>query len=319
MSADSTTHAIAVVGSTASGKSELALHLAESFDGEIVNYDSIQLFRLFDIGTAKPSESERKRVPHHLIDILDPEELFSAGDYQRQARQVLDQIRSRGRLPILVGGTGLYLRAAIDGLFDGPRRSDYWRLRLNQIAVSRGRRHLHTILVRLDPDAAARIAVQDLPKVIRALEVRLETGRPLSRHLEETPRQPITGFMFTIIGLAPPRVELYRRIGARVRQMFDQGLVSEVRRILETGVSPDAAAFRAIGYRQVLQTIDGIISTDEAIMITERETRRYAKRQMTWFRGQHAPVWFDGFGDDPEIRDRVRQFVIGVLGSKSKG
>ena len=314
MSADSTCRAIAVVGPTASGKSELALHLAESFDGEIVNYDSIQLFRLFNIGTAKPSESERKLVPHHLIDILDPEELFSAGDYQHLARQVLDQIRSRGHLPILVGGSGLYLRAVIDGLFEGPRRSDYWRSRLNQIAESRGRRYLHAVLVRLDPDAADRIAAQDLPKVIRALEVRLETGRPLSRHLEETERRPPRGFEFTIIGLAPPREALYRRIGVRVRHMFDQGLVSEVRGILETGVGPDAAAFRAIGYRQALETIGGIISTDEAIILTERDTCRYAKRQMTWFRGQHAPVWFDGFGNDPDIRDRVHEFIISVLG-----
>jgi tRNA dimethylallyltransferase len=316
MSPDSTYPAIAVAGPTASGKSELALHLAESFDGEIVNYDSIQLFRLFDIGTAKPSESERKRVPHHLIDILDPEEFFSAGDYQREARRVLDEIRQRGRLPVLVGGTGLYLRAVIDGLFDGPKRSDYWRSRLNETAESRGRGHLHAVLARLDPDAAARIGARDLPKVIRALEVRLETGRPLSHHLEEKPRQPSTGYAFTVVGLAPPRPELYRRIGARVREMFDRGLVIEVRGILDRGVSPDAAAFRAIGYRQALQTIGGIISNDEAIMLTERETRRYAKRQLTWFRKQHTPVWFDGFGSDPEIRDRVHRCVTSALKSK---
>ena len=316
MSPDSTYPAIAVAGPTASGKSDLALDLAESFDGEIVNYDSIQLFRLFNIGTAKPTESERKRIPHHLIDILDPEELFSAGDYQHQARRVLDEIRLRDHLPILVGGTGLYLRAVIDGLFDGPKRSDYWRSRLNQTAETRGRVHLHAVLARLDPDAAARIGAQDLPKVIRALEVRLETGRSLSHHLEETPRQPSTGYAFTIIGLAPPREELYRHIGRRVREMFDQGLVSEVRQILEDGVSPDAAAFRAIGYRRVLRTIGGIISNDEAIMLTDRDTRRYAKRQMTWFRKQHTPVWFEGFGSDPEIRDQVHQYVASALRSK---
>src|SRR5215831_13997677 len=164
---------VAIVGPTASGKSDLALHLAGRFSGEIVNYDSIQIFRHLDIGTAKPTAEERQRVPHHMIDIREPEEVFTAGDYQREARKVLEEIASRGKLPILVGGTGLYLRALTDGLFDGPARSDYWRERLETIAEKKGREHLHRLLVRLDRNSAARIMPRDKPKVIRALEVRL--------------------------------------------------------------------------------------------------------------------------------------------------
>lgn len=316
MPTDTPYPAIAVVGPTASGKSDLALYLAEAFDGEIVNYDSIQLFRLFNIGTAKPPESDRARVPHHLIDILDPHELFSAGDYQEMARRTLGEIRERGRVPILVGGTGLYLRAVIDGLFDGPKRSPRLRTRLHATARVRGPDYVHAILRRLDPKTAARVAAPDLPKVIRAIEVRLETGRPLSSHLDVGPRRPNLEFAFHLVGLDPPREELNSRIGLRVRQMFEQGLVEEVQQILEQGISPDAAAFRAIGYRQVLETIDGIISTDEAIITTERDTRRYAKRQLTWFRKQHEPRWFDGFGTDPEIQESVRRDVTDALGRR---
>src|SRR5215467_8432978 len=185
---------IAIVGPTASGKSQLGLFLAESFSGEIINYDSVQIFRHLSIGAAKASIEERQRVPHHMIDIREPTEIFTAGDYQREARLVLDEIRKRRRLPILVGGTGLYLRALTEGLFDGPARSVYWRNRLEMLAERKGRVYLHRLLQKLDPQAAARIAERDKPKVIRALEVRLQTGIPLSQHLDEMPRRPITGF-----------------------------------------------------------------------------------------------------------------------------
>ncbi len=309
---------VGIVGPTASGKSDLALALAESLDGEIVNYDSMQLYRCFDIGTAKPSRSDRQRFPHHLIDILEPESLFSAGDYRGQAQIVLEQIRNRGRTPILVGGTGLYLRALIEGLFDGPKRSPYWRSRLKERARAHGDGHLHRVLHRLDPDAAGRIAPQDLPKVIRALEVRLMTGSSLSRHLANAPRRPIEGFSFCLVGLDPRREELHERIAGRVARMFEDGLVAEVRQILESGVSRDAAAFRAIGYRQVMRHIDGILSIDEAIMLTERDTRRYAKRQRTWFRKQHGANWFAGFGADPEIQQKVLGFVSKAAGSQAE-
>src|SRR5215468_1610726 len=180
---------VAIVGPTASGKSDLALYLAGRFSGEIVNYDSIQIFRHLDIGTAKPTAEERQRVPHHMIDIREPEEVFTAGDYQREARKVLEEIAIRGRLPVLVGGTGLYLRALTEGLFDGPTRSSYWRNRLNALAERKGREHLHRILQRLDPVAAKRIAVRDRPKIIRALEVCLVTGKTLSAHLQREPRR----------------------------------------------------------------------------------------------------------------------------------
>jgi len=300
---------IAIVGPTASGKSELGLFLAESFSGEIINYDSVQIFRHLNIGAAKASIEERQRVPHHMIDIREPTEIFTAGDYQREARLVLEDIRKRGRLPILVGGTGLYLRALIEGLFDGPARSVYWRNRLEMTAERKGRKYLHSVLKRLDRAAAVRIAENDKPKIIRALEVRLETGIPLSQHLDETPRRPITGFQVHAVGLSPPRDELYERINERVNRMFQAGLVEEVRELLESGIPPSAKPFEAIGYRHVITNIDSCIPRDETIRIIQRDTRRYAKRQMTWFRKQSEVTWFDGPGDNDEIKNKVHQFL----------
>jgi len=300
---------VAIVGSTASGKSELALFLAEIFSGEIVNYDSVQIFRHLTIGTAKPSPEDQRRVPHHMIDMREPTEVFTAGDYQREARHALEDIRTRGKVPILVGGTGLYLRAVTDGLFNGPARSVYWRNRLEMIAERKGRGHLHRILARLDPAAAARIAERDRPKIIRALEVRLETGKALSQHLGDTPRQPLKGFKVHFVGLDPPRQELYRRIDERVQQMFDAGLIDEVRRLLARGIPPSAKPFEAIGYRHVLAKLDSCNVRQETVRIIQRDTRRYAKRQMTWFRKQPDVTWFDGPGDSEQIKNKVRQFL----------
>jgi tRNA dimethylallyltransferase len=300
---------IAIVGPTASGKSELALFLAEHFSGEIVNYDSVQIFCQFDIGTAKPIPEQRRRVAHHMIDIREPTAVFTAGDYQREARQILGEIRDRRRVPILVGGTGLYLRALTEGLFNGPERSTHWRNRLEMLAERKGREYLHRILRKVDPVAASRIEARDKPKVIRALEVRLETGKALSKHLDERPRQPLTGFDVHFIGLNPPREELYRRINDRVRQMFSAGLVQEVRTLLGKGIPPSAKPFEAIGYRHVLADIDSCIPKEETIRIIQRDTRRYAKRQMTWFRKQPDVTWFDGPGDSDEIKNMVHQFV----------
>lgn len=300
---------VAIVGPTASGKSDLALYLAELLQGEIVNYDSVQIFRHLDIGTAKPTVEERQRVPHHMIDIREPSEVFTAGDYQREARKVLEEIRGRGRVPVLVGGTGLYLRALTEGLFSGPSRSVQLRNRLEMLAERKGRGHLHRILKRLDPAAATRIAERDKPKVIRALEVRLETGRPLSEHLAQSPRQPLEGFQVHFVGLDPPREELYRRINERVCRMFEAGLADEVRQLLGSGIPPSAKPFEAIGYRHVIEDLDSCIPTDDTIRIIQRDTRRYAKRQMTWFRKQSDVRWFDGPGDRQEIKERVYRIL----------
>ena len=300
---------VAIVGPTASGKSELGLDLAQRFSGEIVNYDSVQIFRHMNIGTAKPAPEERLRVPHHMIDVREPIDVFTAGDYQREARFVIGQIRERRNVPILIGGTGLYLRALTEGLFNGPARSLYWRNRLEMIGERKGLTHLHRLLSRLDPPAASRIAERDRPKIIRALEVRLETGKALTEHLSREPRQPLTGFNTIYVGLNPSRADLYRRIDERVRRMFAMGLVDEVGQLLANGIPRSAKAFEAIGYRHVLADLDSCIDREETIRIIQRDTRRYAKRQMTWFRNQPNVTWFDGPGDDEEIKNRVRQFV----------
>ena len=300
---------IAIVGPTASGKSELAMYLAERFSGEIVNYDSVQIFRHLNIGTAKPTPEERQRIPHHMIDIREPDEVFTAGDYQREARRVLEELRGRRKLPILVGGTGLYLRALVEGLFEGPTRSAYWRNRLEMLAERKGRSYLHRLLKRLDPVAASRIAERDKPKIVRALEVRLETGKALSQHLAEKPRQPLAGFEVHFVGLNPAREDLYRRIDSRVCRMFEAGLVEEVRQLLANGMPPSVKPFEAIGYRHVIADLDSCIPGDETIRIIQRDTRHYAKRKMTWFRRQPDVRWFDGPGDRDETKEKVYQFL----------
>jgi tRNA dimethylallyltransferase len=300
---------IAIVGPTASGKSELAIYLAERFSGEIVNYDSVQIFRHLNIGSAKPTLEERQRIPHHMIDIREPDEVFTAGDYQREARRVLEELRGRRKLPILVGGTGLYLRALVEGLFEGPTRSTYWRNRLEMLAERKGRAYLHRLLKRLDPVAASRIAERDKPKIVRALEVRLETGKALSQHLAEKPRQPLAGFEVHFVGLNPAREDLYRRIDNRVCRMFEGGLVEEVRQLLANGMPASVKPFEAIGYRHVIADLDSCIPGDETIRIIQRDTRHYAKRQMTWFRRQPDVRWFDGPGDSDETKEKVYQFL----------
>ena len=293
-----------IAGPTASGKSSLSLHLAERFRGEIVNCDSLQLYRHFDIGTAKPSLAERSRVPHHLFDVLEPEQQSSAGEYARRARAVLAEITERGGLPIVVGGTGFYLRALVDGLFAGPSRHPELRARLRQRAAAKGPSYPHRILSRLDPESASRIHPNDLPKTIRAVEVCLLSRSRMS-DLFRQGREPLAGFVVRKIGLNPPRAELRQRINARTKVMFEQGLVQEVSELLEKGCPAAAPPLQSVGYRQALDYLLGKISLRDAVRYAQAATRQYAKRQMTWFRREAGMVWFTGFGDDAALQEEV--------------
>jgi tRNA dimethylallyltransferase len=302
---------VAVAGPTGSGKSELAMRIAGEFDGEIVNCDSLQVFRRFDIGTAKLTTEEQRGIPHHLLDIADPDELFTAGEYARLGRQALNDITARARLPVVAGGTGFYLRALLDGLFEGPTRDQALRDRL---AAREARRagSLHRILRRLDAAAAARIHANDVPKVMRALEVCLLTRRPVSELFQQG-RDSLRGYRTLKLGLLPDRDELYRRLDERCARMFEGGLVDEVRGILALGFPASSKPFESHGYKQALQLIEGELSPRDAVFYAQRNTRQYAKRQITWFRREPGLVWLRGFGADEEIQGealrRVGEFL----------
>jgi len=303
---------VAIVGPTASGKSSLALVLAQQFGGEIVNCDSLQLYRHLDIGTAKPSLAERASVPHHLLDILEPEEQFSAGEYARRGRTILAEITARGRLPMVVGGSGFYLRALIDGLFAGPSRHPELRERLRQVETKKGPGYAHRVLKRLDAESAARIHPNDLPKTIRAVEVCL-LARGRMSELFRRGREPLTGYTVRKIGLNPPRSELYERINQRTQAMFDQGLVNEVSDLLARGCPGGAPPLQSHGYRQALDYLLGKISLRDAVRYAQAATRQYGKRQMTWFRKESGIAWFAGFGSDVSVQEAVsRTLAEGV-------
>lgn len=303
MRAESRKNLIAVVGPTGSGKSDLALFLARELEGEIVNADSLQLYRGFDIGTAKTPAAERGGIPHHLIDLLAPAESFSAGEFARQARGVIEEIAARGQTPVLVGGTGFYLRALLEGLFSGPGRHPEWRKRLSARAATRPARYLHRLLSRLDAESAARIHPHDTPKLIRAIEVCVQARRPLSALFRESRGQgQLSGFEVLKIGLDPPRPLLYERLNRRAERMFRAGLLEEVRGLLEAGLPPGAKPFESVGYKEALAAVQGSMSREEAVASTQLRTRRYAKRQMTWFRREKDVHWLKGFGDDPEVQ-----------------
>jgi tRNA dimethylallyltransferase len=282
---------VAIVGPTASGKSALALRLAEEHSGEIVSCDSLQIYRGLDIGSAKPTAEERTRVGHHLIDVRDPDESFSAADYARLAREALADIRARGRLAIVAGGTGLYLRALLTGLFEGPSRDEALRARLERIAGRFGNPRLHRLLRRVDPEAAARIHATDRLRIVRALEVFRATGKPLSAQHREG-AEPLRGYETRIIGLQPPRDVLRARVEARTREMFASGLLDEVRGLLDR-YGRDLRPVRAIGYRQAVDVIEGRLSEEDARRSLDTETMQYAKRQRTWFRHQATATWFE--------------------------
>ena len=292
-----------VVGPTASGKSDLALLIAQTFGGEIVGCDSLQVYRGFDIGTAKVLEAERRGIAHHLVDLIDPTEVFTAGDYARVARACLRDIAARNRLPVVVGGTGFYLRALLDGLFPGPQRSPSLR---RQLAAREQKRSgsLHRILSRLDPGSAARIHPKDKNKTIRALEVRILEGRPLSALFARGTEQ-LSGFETVKIGLDPPRDLLYRNLDERTAGMFERGLIDETRHLLARGIPADAKPFESLGYRQALDFIQGRLTIEQALASAQTATRQYAKRQMTWFRKERGVTWLQGFGDDPFIQQQA--------------
>ncbi len=294
---------VAIVGPTASGKSALAVRLALAFGGEVVNFDSVQLYRGFDVGSGKLGSEERQGVPHHLLDVAEPQGRFTAGDYRREALKVLDDLRRRRKLPVLTGGTGLYLRALLAGLFEGPARSDELRRRLSRVAERRGREFLHRMLVRKDPQTAVRIHPRDTQKIVRALEVCLLERRRFSELLERG-REGVQGFRTWKIGLSPPREELAQRINARVERMFAGGIMEEVRGSLDRGGSQHIP-LEALGYRQARAYVQGEMIREEAIRETQAQTRQYAKRQMTWFRREPGVHWFNGFGDDPALGQQV--------------
>lgn len=272
----------------------------------MISCDSVQLYRGFDVGSAKTPEAQRGNIPHHLLDVLDPNERATAGDYARLARAAIQGASKRGCLPILVGGTGLYLRAALQGLFQGPGRDDVLRQRLERIAADRGMGRLHRILTRLDSASAERIHPNDQPKTIRALEVCLLERRPFSTVLQDQTEEPLKGYRIVRVGLAPPREQLYKRIDERTRAMFSQGLLEEVQALLDAGVPANVWPFGAVGYKQALDVLRGEADIDSAIEAAAQATRRYSKRQMTWFRRQEPEtVWFEGFGDDAAIQEAV--------------
>ena len=289
-----------VLGPTGSGKSELAIRIALEVGGEIVNCDSLQLYRGFDVGTAKVPLSERRGVPHHLIDLLEPDQLFTAGDYSRAATTVLREIAARDRVPIVVGGTGFYLRALLQGLFPGPPRDAALRHRLSRREARRPG-SLHCILGRLDPAAAARIHPNDKNKTLRALEVRLQAGRPMSLLFEQG-RTGLSGFRPIRVGLDPPREMLYDALNSRAVRIFEHGLIAEVRDLLARGVPADAKPFESLGYKQALQAVQGRMTEQQALESTQLETRRYAKRQLTWFRKEPGVHWLKGFGGEAELQ-----------------
>jgi len=295
------------MGPTGSGKTALSLALAERFGGEIVNCDSVAMYREVEIGTAKPAPAERARVPHHLLDFVDPTSYITAGEYARLGRQVLEEIKFRGHLPIVVGGTGLYLRALIEGLFPGPQRSEELRDRLRQRAQSKGSAYLHRLLHRLDPAAAGRIHGNDTPKLIRAIEVCLASRQKMSE-MWERGRDSLKGFRILRVGLSPDRKALHERINDRARRMFESGLLEETRRLLEN-YGDTARPLASLGYKQAVQVLGGEIDRQAALSAAQQAHRNYAKRQMTWFRREPEVVWFAGFGDDSEIQRKAIEHV----------
>ncbi len=304
---------IIIAGPTASGKSGMAISLARRFRGEIVSCDALQVYRHMDIGTAKTPPDERQGIRHHMLDVQDPDRDFSAGDYQRMARNSLREIEERGNLPFVVGGTGFYLRALIDGFFEGPSRSDKIRARMRRILQGKGPRILHRSLRRIDPDSAARIAETDAERILRAYEVYLVSGKTMS-WWQRQPRNALRGYRWLKIGIHLPRERLYQEINERAERMFQAGLLEETRRLLHE-FPRESPAFKAIGYREAAEYLDGRISLQQAVDETKKQSRRYAKRQLTWFRSDPDILWLDGGMPSGGLHEKAAKLVSEFLGS----
>jgi tRNA dimethylallyltransferase len=299
---------LVIVGPTASGKSTLGVWLAERLGGEAIACDSTQLHRGFDIGTAKPTMEERRGVSHHLLDVLDGKDESTAGGYRERAIEVLRDLRARKKLPILTVGTGLYLRALVEGLADVPQRSEELRERLWAGAEQHGPGHLHRMLRRLDHESAEKIAPADEQKLIRAIEVCLLTKKPLSE-VHRSGRKPLEGWRTVKIGLRPAREALYERVHARTEAMLERGWLEEVRGLMQSGLPEGAKAFDFIGYRELRKVLRGEMRLEEARAAIQQATRRYAKRQMTWFHREKGVHWLAGFGDEEKIQKEALEIV----------
>ena len=298
---------VAILGPTGSGKTALSLEIASRFKGEIVNCDSVAIYREFVIGTAKPTPEEQARVPHHLLDEVEPTGYTTAGEYSRKARRVIQEIRERGALPIVVGGTGLYLRALLDGLFPGPERSEELRERLRARVAEKGAPYLHRMLRRMDPQAAEKIHANDVPKLIRAIEVSLSAKQPMTEQWERG-RDALRGFNILRIGLDPDRALLYDRINQRVEKMFEAGLIEETRHLREK-YGAAARPLETIGYKQAVQLLRGELDLKQAIAAVQQAHRNYAKRQMTWFRREPEVEWIAGFGDEARVVEQASRII----------
>jgi len=306
---------LAIVGPTASGKSSLGMRVARELGGEIVVCDSTQVYRGFDIGTSKPSDAERQSVRHHLIDLLEPDELFTAGAYRERAIEVLADLRERSRLPVMTVGTGLYMRALIDGFSDTPVRSEAVRTRLRASTARHGTDYMHRALRRIDSAAAARIGPRDTPKLMRAIEISLLAGKPVSQ-VHSARRQKLVGFRAIKIGLMPPRSALYERIERRTIEMMERGWPAEVRALTARGIPATAKPFSFIGYGELREHLEGKQKLPACVAAIQQATRRYAKRQVTWFRREPGVKWFEGFGDDPRLSADALKYLGEEMGRR---
>ena len=299
---------IVVLGPTASGKSALAIKLAQAVNGEVLVCDSTQVYRRFDIGTGKVPLAEQHGIPHHLMDIADPDAVFTAGEYRRRAIAALEDLRARRKTPVITAGTGLYLRALLEGLAESPERSEDLRERMRSIVAKRGPKRLHEILKRLDRESAARIEPADTQKIIRAIELRLLAGKTVGE-IHAAGRDPLQGYAIVKIGLAPPRPALYARIHERIDEMIAAGWIDEVRHLMSSGVPESAKAFQFIGYSQWREYLRGTLSRQEALEQIRKATRHFAKRQQTWFRREANVHWLEAFGGDAATESAAENFI----------